>query len=139
MNIKSFSSENTEMIGFMVGKEAKPGDIFCLVGPLGAGKTVFAQGLAKALGYDGRVTSPTFTLMNTYEGGIMPLYHFDLYRLEGETDLESIGYEDYFYSNGVSLVEWPERAGDSIPETAIWLKISANLEDDMNYREITIL
>ena len=109
MKIVSFSAEETARIGYNMGKAAKPGDIYCLSGTLGAGKTVFSQGFARGLGYTGRVTSPTFTIMNTYEGGRLNLYHFDLYRLENETDLESIGYEEYFYSDGCCLVEWPER------------------------------
>ncbi|MCL2371954.1 MAG: tRNA (adenosine(37)-N6)-threonylcarbamoyltransferase complex ATPase subunit type 1 TsaE [Defluviitaleaceae bacterium] len=140
MTIQSFSPEDTEQLGFMVGKEARPGDVFCLSGGLGAGKTVFTRGLARALGYDGHVTSPTFSLMNEYEGVALKLYHFDLYRLETEEDMESIGYEDYFFGDGVCLVEWPERAGDLIPVDAIWLKIDTNLtQDNYDYREITVL
>lgn len=137
MKIKSFSSENTQQLGFMVGKEAKPGDVICLIGSLGAGKTVFAQGFCRALEYEGRVTSPTFNIMNTYEGGRFPIYHFDLYRLEN--DLESIGYEDYFFGQGVSLVEWPEKAMEAIPEGAIWLEITAPPSDSDDYREIILL
>ena len=124
MTCKSTSPEDTKGLGFILGQEAKKGDIFCLTGNLGAGKTVFAQGFALGLGYEGQVTSPTFTLMNEYIGGRLPMYHFDLYRLEGGAeDLESIGYEDYFYGKGVSLIEWAELAGDAIPENAIWIKI----------------
>ena len=135
----SYSAEDTENLGLILGHEAKKGDIFCLSGNLGAGKTVFTKGFAKGLGYTGPVTSPTFTLMNEYIGGRFPLYHFDLYRLEGgETDLESIGYEEYFYGEGVCLVEWAELAGDVMPEKAIWIRISPDLEKDADYREITI-
>ena len=139
MKIKSLSEENTELLGFMVGKEAQPGHVFCLSGELGAGKTVFARGLARGLGYEGRVTSPTFNLMNTYEGGRLPLYHFDMYRLESDADLESIGYEDYFYADGVCLVEWAERVKDAIPESAVWFEIESDLTQGENYRQITIL
>jgi len=139
MICESFSAEDTENLGIIIGQEAKKGDIFCLKGDLGAGKTVFTQGFAKGLGYEGRVTSPTFTLMNEYVGGRLPLYHFDLYRLEGgEEDMESIGYEDYFYGNGVALVEWAELAGDAIPPNAIWIKIKQDLQVNPEYREITI-
>ncbi|MCL1786882.1 MAG: tRNA (adenosine(37)-N6)-threonylcarbamoyltransferase complex ATPase subunit type 1 TsaE [Defluviitaleaceae bacterium] len=139
MICESYSAEDTENLGFILGQEAKKGDIFCLSGNLGAGKTVFTQGFAKGLGYEGRVTSPTFTLMNEYVGGRFPIYHFDLYRLEGgEEDLESIGYEDYFYGNGVALVEWAELAGDAIPKDAIWVKIAPDLEKDPDYRDIVI-
>lgn len=139
LHIISKSVEDTENLGFMLGVEAKRGDIFCLCGNLGAGKTVFTQGFAKGLGYTGRVTSPTFTLVNEYTGGRLPLYHFDLYRLEGgEDDLESIGYEDYFFGKGVSLVEWAELAGSAIPTGAIWVKIDTDFDRDPNYRSIKI-
>lgn len=139
MICESFSATDTENLGFILGQEAKKGDIFCLRGNLGAGKTVFTQGFAKGLGYTGRVTSPTFTLVNEYIGGRFPIYHFDLYRLEGgEDDMESVGYEDYFYGNGVTLVEWAELAGDAIPDSAIWIKIAGDLQKDAEYRIITI-
>jgi len=139
MTCESYSAEDTKNLGFILGQEAKKGDIFCLTGNLGAGKTVFTQGFAKGLGYEGRVTSPTFTLVNEYVGGRLPLYHFDLYRLEGgEEDMETIGYEDYFYGNGVALVEWADLAKDSIPENAIWVKITTDLQKKPEYREIFI-
>jgi len=137
MIVESYSAADTENLGLFLAQEAKKGDVFCLVGNLGAGKTVFSQGFAKGIGYDGIVTSPTFTLMNEYVGGRLPIYHFDLYRLEGgATDMESIGYEDYFYGNGVSLVEWAELASDSIPKNAIWIKFATG--SDIDYREIQI-
>jgi len=138
MICKSYSAEDTENLGFMLGQEAKKGDVFCLTGNLGAGKTVFVQGFAKAIGYKDRVTSPTFNLMNEYVGGRLSIFHFDLYRLEGgEEDLEGIGYQDYFYGNGVSLVEWAELAGDAVPEDAIWINIKIN-EKNFNNRTIRI-
>ena len=137
MICKSYSADDTKGLGFILGQEAKKGDIFCLTGNLGAGKTVFAQGFALGLGYDGPVTSPTFTLMNEYIGGRLPMYHFDLYRLEGGAeDLEGIGYEDYFYDKGVSLIEWAELGGDAIPEKAIWIKI--DLVKNPKHRSIEI-
>ena len=141
MTINSLSVEDTEMIGFMTGKEAQQGDIFCLSGELGAGKTAFARGLAKGLGYEGRVTSPTFSIMNEYsdEESRLTMYHFDLYRLESDADLESIGYEDYFFGSGVSLVEWPERAEEAIPENAVWFKISNDPLQGEDFREINII
>lgn len=135
----SYSREDTENLGFIIGQEAKKGDIFCLSGNLGAGKTVFTQGFAKGLNYEERVTSPTFTLMNEYIGGRLPIYHFDLYRLEnGQDDMETIGYEDYFYGKGVALVEWAELAEDAIPATAIWIKITSDETKDPDYRRIEI-
>lgn len=137
MTCQSYCAEDTENLGFILGQEAKKGDIFCLSGDLGAGKTVFAKGFAKGIGYNDNVTSPTFTLMNEYIGGRLPIYHFDLYRLEGgESDMESIGYEDYFYGKGVSLIEWAEIAGDIIPVDAIWIKIDA--AEETEHRQISI-
>jgi tRNA threonylcarbamoyladenosine biosynthesis protein TsaE len=129
MKFVSFSAEETADFAYEYGLRARAGDIFCLSGTLGAGKTVFAQGFAKGLGYEGRVTSPTFTIMNEYDNGRLPLYHFDLYRLNGESDLEGIGYEEYFFGGGVSLVEWAELAADAIPENAVWIKINAGQDD----------
>ena len=115
------------------------GDVIYLSGTLGAGKTVFARGLCRGLGYEGRVTSPTFTLVNVYEGGRLPVFHFDLYRLGGAADLDGIGYDEYFDAGGVCVVEWPERAMDaSGPAQFSWLVTLANCPQDENKREITI-
>ena len=132
------SPEETAQIAANLAASAAPGDIICLVGPLGAGKTVFAQGFARGLGYTGLVTSPTFTIMQIYEGGRMPMYHFDLYRLEGGLEeLAGIGYEDYFYADGVCLIEWPEMAQDAIPDSAHWVTIRTNFSQG-NAREIVL-
>ena len=137
---ESYSAEETARIAAEFGHAASPGDIICLSGPLGAGKTVFAQGFAKGLGYTGRVTSPTFTIMQEFEGGRLPLYHFDLYRLEGgTTDLEGIGYEDYFFAGGVCLIEWPEMATDAMPPNALMVEIRADFARGAEFREIRIL
>jgi len=136
---ESFSAEDTARIAADFGRAASPGDIICLSGPLGAGKTVFAQGFARGLGYAGRVTSPTFTIMQEYEGGRLPLYHFDLYRLEGGTvDLEGIGYEDYFFAGGVCLIEWPEMAADAMPPKALLVEMRADFARGAEFREILI-
>jgi len=125
------SPEETARIAEDFARAAVPGDIFCLSGQLGAGKTVFAQGFARGLGYAGRVTSPTFTIVQVYEGGRLPMYHFDLYRLEGGTEeLEGIGYEDYFFADGVSLIEWPEMAADAMPASATWVEIQGDFSQD---------
>jgi len=136
---KSFSTEDTLKVAAELAASAKPGDVICLSGPLGAGKTVFAQGFARGIGYTGRVTSPTFTIVQVYEGGRLPLYHFDLYRLDGGAEeLEGIGYEEYFYSGGVCLVEWPEKAADAIPATALHVEMSTNFDLDAQYRDIVV-
>jgi len=134
---KSSSAVETANIAAEFGAKAQPGDIICLQGPLGAGKTVFAQGFAQGLGYTGQVTSPTFTIMQIYEDGRLPIYHFDLYRLEGGVeDLETIGYEDYFYGNGVTLIEWPEIGEEAVPKNAIWIELKGDFSKEE--REIII-
>ncbi|MCL1884934.1 MAG: tRNA (adenosine(37)-N6)-threonylcarbamoyltransferase complex ATPase subunit type 1 TsaE [Defluviitaleaceae bacterium] len=135
MNFKSFSAEETTEIAVKFGQNANKGDIFCLSGALGVGKTIFVQGFAKGLGYTGRVTSPTFTLMNEYENARLPLYHFDLYRLKEESDLESIGCEEYFYGNGVCVIEWAERAEGFLPKNVYKVNITTSGDDS---REIYI-
>lgn len=139
MICESYSTEDTENLGIILANEAKKGDIFCLSGNLGAGKTVFTQGFAKGLGFEGSVTSPTFSLVNEYIGGRLPMYHFDLYRLEnGKADLDSTGYEDYFFGEGVCLVEWAELAKDAIPPHAIWVHITPHSDTHPDHREIAI-
>lgn len=120
-------AESTRDAGRQLGETLSPGDIVALVGPLGAGKTVFAQGVARALGIEEPVTSPTFTLISEYEGS-MPLYHMDLYRLGTPDEFAWLGVEEMLDGEGVSLVEWSERAGDELPERSIQVKI--NLNDD---------
>jgi len=134
---KTNSPEETTSIAAEFSKLAQPGDIICLSGPLGAGKTVFAQGFACGLGFCGQVTSPTFTIMQIYEGGRLPIYHFDWYRLEGGIgELEGIGYEDYFFADGVSLIEWPEMAAEAVPPGAVRVEIRVDLLQGGDYREI---
>jgi tRNA threonylcarbamoyladenosine biosynthesis protein TsaE len=136
MLYKSGSAADTRRIAREIAAGAKRGDIYCLEGTLGAGKTVFAQGFAAGLGYVGEVTSPTFTLVHEYVGGRMPVYHFDLYRLEGVNELEGLGYEEYFYGAGVCLVEWPERAVGLIPEGAVYVRITPDYDAGPEQREI---
>ena len=135
---ESRSAEETSRFAEMIAANAKPGDCYALFGELGAGKTVFAQGFARGLGYKGRVTSPTFTLMNEYTGGRLTVYHFDLYRLDNAAvELDGIGYEDYFYADGVCLIEWAERAEESLPENAVKIRLSPGKNE--NHRLITEL
>ena len=123
---KSSSVEETQKIAAGIAAQVKPGGILCLCGELGAGKTAFAQGFAKGMGYTGYVNSPTFTLLQIYEGGRLPIYHFDLYRLEGQLDegsLEEIGFFDCIDGTGLCLIEWANYAREYIPKEAAWLEI----------------
>ncbi len=131
----SHSASSTLRYGKEVAQRLEVGRVVGLIGPLGAGKTVMIKGMCKALGYDGIVTSPSFSLINIYSGRIM-LYHFDCYRLEGIHDLEDIGYEEYFYSNdGICLVEWADRVEDALPKNATLIHLEIVSE---NERRITI-
>ena len=138
MIFESFGTAETKKIGEDLAKNAKPGDIFCLNGNLGAGKTVLAGGFAMGLGINCDITSPTFTILNEYRDGRLNLYHFDLYRLKDPNELLGIGYEEYFYGNGVTLVEWPERAEGLIPQGAAFVTIETDYDNSPDYRRITI-
>jgi tRNA threonylcarbamoyladenosine biosynthesis protein TsaE len=138
MVYKLYSAEETEIFAASFARGVKAGDVLCLSGNLGAGKTVFTRGLCRGLGYTYGVTSPTFTLMNIYEGGRLTVYHFDLYRLNGAEDLESTGCEEYFGAGGVCVIEWPEQAQTVLDKTATHIEIKAFLEQDINYREVVI-
>lgn len=126
----SRSLEDTISVGKEMAKRAKAGDVLCLSGPLGAGKTAFAKGFARGLGTPGHISSPTFTIMQIYDNGRLPLYHFDLYRLEGmfEDSAEDIGFFDYLDGCGVTLIEWAEYAEGFLPDRAIWVEIE-RIED----------
>lgn len=137
MIIITKSAEETFALGERLGREAKPGEIICLDGDLGVGKTVFTQGFAKGLGISDYVNSPTFTIVQEYYGRI-PLYHFDMYRIGDESELFEIGYEEYFYGQGVSIIEWPERVLSLIPEEARWIRIVKALDKGDDYREIEL-
>ena len=136
MTLESYSEDDTKMLALITAKEAKKGDIFCLDGDLGAGKTVFAKGFAEALGITEPVTSPPFTIVKEYQGGRLPLYHFDVYRIEEPEEMEAIGYEDYFYGDGVCLVEWSTQIEELIPENAIRITIKRDLSRGEDYRTI---
>ncbi len=137
MEYLSHSELETEAVGRELGQSLSPGAVVACWGDLGLGKTALIRGLARGLGYSGRVTSPTFTIVNEYEGGRLPLFHFDLYRLEGEEDLFSIGWEDYLDRGGVCAVEWSERAPGALPPDAVRVTLSRRPEDD-GWRDITI-
>ena len=133
----SRSPDETFALGKSFGEKARAGQIYCLDGDLGAGKTVFAQGFAEGLGVSETVNSPTFTIINIYESGRLPLYHFDLYRIEEPEEMEEIGYEEYFYSEGVCLVEWASLVPEIIPETAVRIAIGRT-GDGSDTRRITV-
>ncbi len=116
------SEEETGLFAFELGKKSKPGDIFALRGDLGCGKTILAKGIAKGLGIEDNITSPTFTLMEVYSAEV-PLYHFDLYRIESEDELDNLFFEEYWEGDGVSVIEWAERAGERLPESRINIDI----------------
>lgn len=138
MIIESFCPEDTFKIGYDMGRKAKSGQVYCLNGDLGTGKTVFTQGFAKGLGVDDSVNSPTFTIVQEYEGKNMPFYHFDVYRIADVWEMEEIGYEDYFYGEGVCLIEWAEQIEEILPENRININIKKNLQKGYDYRVIEI-
>ena len=114
--IESNKEQDTYDLGYELGQHAKPGQVFTLVGDLGVGKTVFTQGFAAGLGIQEPVNSPTFTIVQEYDDGRLPLYHFDVYRLGDVDEMDEIGYEDYFYGEGICLIEWSDPAGTSDPD-----------------------
>lgn len=136
MIFESNSAEDTFAFGQKLGREAVPGEIICLDGDLGVGKTVFTQGFAAGLGIDGYVNSPTFNIVKEYEGGRLPLYHFDVYRIGDPSEMEEIGYEDYFYGQGVSIIEWPGQIEELLPKEARWVRIRKDLTKGFDYRRI---
>ncbi|MBR4719781.1 MAG: tRNA (adenosine(37)-N6)-threonylcarbamoyltransferase complex ATPase subunit type 1 TsaE [Lachnospiraceae bacterium] len=135
---ETLSSEETYELGRELGKKAVPGEVYTLVGDLGTGKTVFAQGFAEGMGVREYVNSPTFTILQIYEEGRMPLYHFDVYRIEEPEEMEEIGYEDYFYSDGVALIEWADLIEELIPKDAHRVVISKDLARGSDFRRIEI-
>lgn len=129
--------EETFLLGQKLGERCCPGEVYVLTGELGAGKTVFTQGFARGLGITEPVNSPTFTILQIYEGRL-PFYHFDVYRIQDEEEMEEIGYEDCFYGEGVCLVEWGNLIKEILPEEALWVLIEKDPEKGFDYRRITI-
>ena len=138
MIIETNTAQETFEFGKKLGQQAKAGTVYTLIGELGVGKTVFTQGLAKGLGISEPISSPTFTIVQVYEEGRIPLYHFDVYRIGDVEEMEEIGYEDYFYGNGVSLIEWANLIEEILPEDYTEIKIEKNLEKGFDYRKITV-
>ena len=129
--------EETYELGRQLGEKAEPGTIYCLEGDLGVGKTVFTQGFAKGLGVHETVNSPTFTILQQYEDGRMPLYHFDVYRIGDVEEMDEIGYEDCFYGEGVCLIEWPSLIREILPTKAVWILIEKNVDRDLGNQGLT--
>ncbi len=136
MQFVSHSTQETEQFGEEVAKSLRGGDVLAFTGSLGMGKTAFTRGLARGLGCCGRVTSPTFTIVNEYDGKT-PLFHFDMYRLGSSDELFDIGWDDYLARGGVCAVEWSERVSDALPDDTIYVDIARG-EEDENTRTITV-
>ncbi len=136
--IETNSASETYELGVEVGKNARPGQIYALIGDLGVGKTVFIQGVAKGLGIDEPVNSPTFTIVQVYDSGRLPFYHFDVYRIGDVEEMEEIGYEEYFFGEGVCFVEWANLVDEIMPEETTWVTIEKDLGKGFDYRKISI-
>lgn len=135
---ETFSAAETYALGKKIGETAKPGDVYTLVGDLGVGKTVFTQGIADGLGITEPVSSPTFTIVQVYEEGRMPFYHFDVYRIGDIEEMDEIGYEDYFYGEGLCMIEWANLIEEILPDKRYDVTIEKDLEKGFDYRKITI-
>ena len=138
MIIETYGPRETFALGKKMGEEAEAGQVICLNGDLGVGKTVFTQGFAEGLGIEGTVNSPTFTILQEYDDGRLPFYHFDVYRIGDVSEMDEIGYEDYIYGEGVSLIEWANLIEEILPEHYTEIKIEKDLEKGFDYRRITI-
>ena len=136
--IESFSPEETLELGRKMGRQAQPGDVYTLIGDLGVGKTVFTQGIAEGLEIDEAICSPTFTIVQVYEEGRMPFYHFDVYRIGDIEEMDEIGYEDYFYGEGLCMIEWANLIEEILPPVYKEITIEKDLEKGFDYRRITI-
>jgi tRNA threonylcarbamoyladenosine biosynthesis protein TsaE len=138
MVIESFSEKETYQLGYDLGRKANKKDLFCLLGDLGVGKTVFTQGFADGLHIEEPICSPTFTIVQEYESGRIPFYHFDVYRIADVEEMEEIGYEEYFYGEGVCLIEWANLIEEILPNKRTVIKIEKDLDKGFDYRKITI-
>ena len=136
--LESGSAEETFWLGRSLGEVVTPGVLYTLIGDLGVGKTVFTQGLARGLGITGPVNSPTFTILQIYEEGRLPFYHFDVYRIADVEEMDEIGYEDCFYGQGVCLVEWANLIEEILPEKYVEITIEKDLTKGFDYRRITL-
>lgn len=138
MLTETYSPKETYELGRKIGEQAERGAVFALSGDLGAGKTVFTKGLASGLGVTEHVSSPTFTILQVYEGGRYPFYHFDVYRIGDISEMDEIGYEDCFYGDGVCLVEWADLVKELLPEHYTQITIGTDVEKGFDYRRISV-
>lgn len=138
MVVETYSSQETFEAGKKLAAQAAGGTVIALTGDLGVGKTVFTQGFAKGLGIEEHVNSPTFTIVQVYDGGRLLFYHFDVYRIGDVSEMDEIGYEDYFYGEGVCLVEWAELIEELMPEDTLHISIEKDLSKGPDYRRITL-
>ena len=138
MIIETRSAEDTFALGKKIGEQAKAGDVYTLVGDLGVGKTVFSQGLACGLEIEEPINSPTFTIVQVYEEGRLPFYHFDVYRIGDVEEMDEIGFEDYIFGEGVSLIEWSNLIEEILPREKVDIIIEKDLSQGFDYRRITI-
>ena len=138
ITIESNSAEETFALGQKIGERVKPGTIISLTGDLGVGKTVFTQGLAKGLGIMEPVNSPTFTIVQVYEGGRLPFYHFDVYRIGDVEEMDEVGFDEYVMGEGISLIEWANLIEEILPERRTEIIIEKDLQEGFEYRRITI-
>ncbi len=134
----SHSADETEALGRQLASQAAPGQVFTLIGDLGVGKTVFTQGFAAGLGIDEPICSPTFTIVQVYDSGRLPFYHFDVYRIGDVEEMDEIGYEDYVYGEGVSLIEWANLIEEILPDCYTRVLIEKDLSQGFDYRKITV-
>lgn len=135
---ETFTPEETAELGVRIGRQAAPGSVYTLIGDLGVGKTVLTQGIARGLGITEPVSSPTFTIVQVYDQGRLPFYHFDVYRIVDVEEMEEIGYEDYFYGEGVTMIEWGNLIEEILPERYCRITVEKKPENGFDYRKITI-
>ena len=136
--LETNSAEETFAFGKRIGETAGPGSVYTLIGDLGVGKTVLTQGVAAGLGIEGPVNSPTFTILQVYDEGRIPFYHFDVYRIGDVSEMDEIGYEDYFYGQGLCFIEWANLIEEILPEKYMEIRIEKDLKKGTDYRRITL-
>lgn len=139
MEFEVYSVDDTTQLGIKLGELLKPGDIICLTGDLGTGKTHITKGIANGLGINDNITSPTFTIVNEYEGGRLKLNHFDVYRVSDPDEIYAIGFDDYIFSDAVSIIEWANYIEEILPKDLLHIKIEKDFKKGEDYRKITLI